>query len=241
MDGCRVIRQSCNPLMKTASFVSLRSAGLLCLLYVASLNLMVVFRLLSQRDQPALAAMYAAINQQAVLHAFYIGAQIAGALLLGIVARALVRQCGAPAGLLGTTGTFLFTASSGCWLVGAIMASVEHRIATELATLPSELLGLQAWEMGRQFAGRLAFSLAGAGVLSLGPLLQRSLGTGRWFLALTALSGLAPWETWWSIALLHRVGGSTYALWFLVLGLLLVFRTRRYARAVAPATAAGAA
>lgn len=227
--------------MQTASFASLRGAGLLCLLYVASLNLMVVFRLLSQRDQPALAAMYAAIAQEAVLHAFYIGAQIAGALLLGIVARALVRQCGAPAGLLGTTGTFLFTSSAGCWLVGAIMASAEHRIATELGTLPSDLLGLQAWEMGRQFAGRLAFSLAGAGVLSLGPLLQRSLGVGRWFLALTALSGLAPWETWLSIALLHRVGGSTYALWFLVLGLLLVFRTRRYARAVAPATAAGAA
>lgn len=60
--------------MKTASFVSLRGAGILCLLYVASLNLMVVFRLLSQRDQPALAAMYAAIAQQAVLHTCYIGA-----------------------------------------------------------------------------------------------------------------------------------------------------------------------
>ncbi len=202
--------------------LSARSTGLVSLAYSACLMFQVGFRLMSQRDQETIPAMYEAISKQAGLYVAYAVALCVGSLLFGFLQLTLAEQ-GVDSRSRRAVGlrvsailaTMLWIAGTGVTLYQALDAERLMQ-AVSVAGRP-ELI-----EQLRNLAGKVALSLAGVSIILTGFMHIPTFPRRRWLLLLAALAGLYGFGIWIDAPGFHRIGGGVYALWFILTGILML-------------------
>ena len=200
-----------------------RSAGVFLLLTALATAISVQTRLLADADQPTLAESLLAIIANREYYAAGGVARLASGLALLAAAWFLWRAMadyhrpavGLAAGFLGGSG--LITAVSGACAV-AIAASLPTAAAAGDGLPNLKLLADARW-----FTGTLGFTLAGLGLIALGPAQWRVGGRLKISAVADVIIGVAMLFIWFDAAtVMHRVSGVAFLLWLIVSGVWLV-------------------
>jgi hypothetical protein len=167
------------------------------------------------------------------LYVLSMAASLASSVLLLVVAAgtySIFRTCHL---FLALATSFLFLAASLSWLMSAASGLTLASLAQEfvyLSSLQAEATAssVRAIDLVRESTGRIGFTLAGLGTLSLGVLIAWQGGLPKWTGWLGMVTGLLMLFIWYEgAAILHRVGGSGYLAWLLITGGWLVVRGSR--------------
>ena len=203
-----------------------RRIAILSLAYTATLVLQVGSRLLSDRDQDTVKAIYAAIASHFVWHAVYSLSVMAAAVLLVAVVANWRRWRETQPALLGRVAFWIALAAGTCWLFGGL-ASVLQTLAapTGMAGNPGPLSPAGLEEVRAVF-GKLGMSLAGAAILLVGAGTRLAGPAGIVMVLTAAVSGVAALGIWWEALSFHRLLGTLHLGWFVAGGLILL----RYGR-----------
>ena len=206
-----------------------RATGLFLLLAALATAISVPTRLLADADQPTLTESLLAIIANRGYYAIGGAARFgSGIALLGAawflwrgLADAHRPAVGMAAAFLGVSG--LITAVSGACAVG-IAAAVPASVAPTAAPVVGDgLPNLQPLADARWITGKVGFTLAGMGLIALGPAQWR---TGGWLKASAVAGvsiGVAMLFIWIDAAtVMHRISGIVFLIWLIVSGFWLV-------------------
>ena len=205
-----------------------RAAGLLLLLTALATAISVPARLLADADQPTLSeSLWAIASNNAPYMIGGVARLVSGLALLGaawFLWRALRSYHPAAVGIsavvLAASG--LMTATSGLCAV-VLAASVPD--VGPVAVLISEGWeeSLRPWANARRFTGTLGFTLAGIGLIALGPALWRIGGRLKIAAVTDLIIGVAMLFIWIDAAtVVHRISGIAFLLWLIIGGIWLV-------------------
>ena len=204
-----------------------RTAGLFLLLTALATAISVPARLLADADQPTLTESLLAIIANRGYYATGGAARfVSGIALLGaawFVWRAMADYhrpaVGLAAGFLGISG--LITAVSGACAVAIAAAAPAAPTAT--LAVGDGLPNLQPLADARWITGKVGFTLAGLGLIALGPAQWRIGGLLKASAVADVIIGAAMLFIWIDAAtVMHRVSGVAFLLWLIVSGLWLV-------------------
>lgn len=206
-----------------------RFAGLFLLLAALATAVSVPTRLLADADQPTLTESLLAIIANRGYYATGGAARLVSGVALLAAAWFLWRTLadyhrpavGLTAGFLGASG--LVTAVSGACAV-AIAASVPAP-AGPVATLAAGegWPNLQPLADARWITGKAGFTLAGLGLIALGPAQWRIGGLLKVSAVADVIIGVAMLFIWVDAAtVMHRISGVAFLLWLIVSGVWLV-------------------
>ena len=200
-----------------------RTAGLFLLLTALATAISVMTRLLADADQPTLAeSLLAIIANRGYYATGGVARLVSGLALLAaawFVWRAMADYhrpaMGLAAGFLGVSG--LITAVSGVCAL-AIAASLPTAAAAG-----EGLPNLKPLADARWFTGALGFTLAGLGLIALGPAQWRIGGLLKITAVADVIIGVAMLFIWVDAAtVMHRISGVAFLLWLIVSGVWLV-------------------
>ena len=212
-----------------ASSFSARAAGLFLLLAALATAVSVPARLLADADQPTLTeSLLAIIANRGYYFTGGLARLVSGLALLAaawFLWRAMAGYhrpaVGSAAILLGVSG--LVTAVSGACAV-AIAAAVPAPAGPTAILMASDgLPNLQPLADARAITGKAGFTLAGLGLIALGPAQWRVGGLLKVFAVADMIIGVAMLFIWVDAAtVMHRVSGVAFLAWLIVSGLWLV-------------------
>ena len=145
-----------------------RRIAILSLAYTATLVLQVGSRLLSDRDQDTVEAIYAAISSHFVWHAVYSLSVMAAAVLLVAVVANWNRWRETRPTLLDRIAFWIVLAAGTCWLVGGLTTMLQTLAAPAIMAGNLAPLSPAGLEEVRALFGKLGMSLSGTAILLVG-------------------------------------------------------------------------
>lgn len=202
-----------------------RIAGLSLLLTAVATAIMVPTRLMADADQPTLLATLQAIDDNTPAYTYSAVARIASGIFL-VFAAVMLRGAFIPhhplAARLAITAlsvSGLVTLASG---VCAIVLTTIGPIAISF-----DDAGLLQWatrmDAARAITGKVGFTLAGLGLIALGPVQWRVGGLLKVSAVADVIIGIAMLFIWVDAAtVMHRVSGVAFLAWLVVSGIWLV-------------------
>jgi hypothetical protein len=125
---------------------------------------------------------------------------------------------------LALATSFLFLAAALAWLTSAASGLALASLAQEFVSASgmqaeATASSARAVDLVRESTGRVGFTLAGLGTLTLGVLIAWKDALPKWLGWLGVVVGILMLLIWNdSAAVLHRVGGTGYLLWLLIIG-----------------------
>ena len=215
--------------MPTLSISSARTAGLFLLLTALATAISVPTRLLADADQPTLTESLLAIIANRGYYATGGAARFVSGIALLAAAWFLWRAMadyhrpaeGLAAGFLGLSG--VITAVSGACAVAIAAAVPAPAGPTATLVVGAGLPNLQPLADARWITGTVGFTLAGLGLIVLGPAQWRIGGLLKASAVADVIIGVAMLFIWIDAAtVMHRVSGVAFLLWLIVSGVWLV-------------------
>ena len=211
-----------------------RVAGMLLVLTALATAAALVARVAADADEPTLAESLAAISQSRALYGFGGAARLVSGVTLIAAAWLLLRtwiirrRLDTPIVpyLLAASG--LFTAVSGACAV-ALAVSTQDAAGAALAVPDSTT---ETVALLRSLTGKIGFAAAGLALIVAARYQWKAGGTLRRISPASAVIGIAMQLIWIdAAAALHRLSGSAFLLWLVVVGALLAMGTveRRFA------------
>ena len=206
-----------------------RTAGVFLLLTALATAISVPTRLLADADQPTLAESLLAIIANRGYYATGGAARLVSGLALLAAAwfvwRAMADRhrtaVGLAAGFLGLSG--LITAVSGACAVAIAAAVPAPAGPTATLVVGDGLSNLQPLADARWITGKLGFTLAGLGLIALGPAQWRIGGLLKVSAIADVIIGVAMLFIWVDAAtVMHRISGVAFLVWLIVSGVWLV-------------------
>ena len=198
---------------------SARRAGILLILTAVLTAVAVVGRVAADADQPTLSASIAAIAESSALYGIGGAGRLASGITLVLGAWFLLttwiirERLGTPLvpGLLALSG--IFTAVSGACAVALALS----------ATSPFELSpAIESTAALRWITGKIGFSVAGLALVVAARYQWMVGGTLRRIAPVSAILGIGMQLIWVEAATdLHRLTGTLFFLWLVVIGLML--------------------
>jgi hypothetical protein len=125
---------------------------------------------------------------------------------------------------LALATSFLLLAAALVWLISAASGLALASLAQEFVSasrIQAEATSssARAVDLVRESTGRVGFTLAGLGTFTLGVLIAWKDALPKWLGWLGVVVGILMLLIWNdSAAVLHRVGGTGYLLWLLIIG-----------------------
>ena len=202
-----------------------RLAGLFLLLTAVATAIMVPTRLMADADQPTLLATLQAIDDNTLPYTYSAAARIFSGMFL-LVAAAMLRGAILPyqpvAARLAMTALsvsgWVTIASGVCAIVLTVLG--PSAIAFDGAHLIEWAAKL---DMAREITGKVGFTLAGLGIISLGPVQWRAGGLLKASAVADVIIGVAMLFIWVDAAtVMHRISGIAFLAWLVVSGMWLV-------------------
>ena len=206
-----------------------RTAGAFLLLTALATAVSVPTRLLADADQPTLTESLLAIIANRELYATGGAARLVSGLALLVAAWFVWRTMadyhrpavGMAAGFLAASG--LITAISGACAVAIAAAVPAPAESTVTLAAGAGLPDLQSLSDARWITGKLGFTLAGLGLIALGPAQWRVGGLLKVSAIADVIIGVAMLFIWIDAAtMMHRISGVVFLLWLIVSGVWLV-------------------
>ena len=203
-----------------------RAAGLFLLLTALATAVSVSARLLADADQPTLPESFLAIIMNKPAYAAGGVARLASGLtLLGAAWFLWGTMAGYHRPSVGLATVFLaasgaVTAVSGACAVALAAALPSPAPDAQLTLLPNWIEPVYA---ARWITGKVGFTLAGLGLIALGPAQWRIGGALKASAVADVIIGAAMLLIWVDAAtVMHRISGIAFLLWLIVSGLWLV-------------------
>lgn len=198
-----------------------RRIAILSLAYTATLVLQVGSRLLSERDQDTVEAIYAAISSHFVWHAVFSLSVMAAAVLLVAVVANWNRWRETSPTLLGRIAFWIVLAAGTCWLVGGLTTMLQTLAAPAIMAGNLAPLSPAGMEEVRAIFGKFGMSLAGVAILLVGAGTRLAGPAGIVMVLVAAVSGVAALGIWLEDLPIHRLLGTLHLGWFVAGGLIL--------------------
>ena len=198
-----------------------RRIAILSLAYATTLVLQVGSRLLSDRDQDTVEAIYAAISSHFVWHAVYSLTVMATAVLLVAVVANWRRWRETQPALLGRVAFWIALAAGACWLFGGLASVLQTLVAPTGMESNLGPLSPAGLEEARAVFGKLGMSLTGLAILLVGAGSRLAGPAGIVMVLAAVVSGVAALGIWWENLPFHRLLGILYLGWFVASGLIL--------------------
>ena len=219
-----------------------RIAGVFLLLTALATAISVPARLMAGADLPTVGESLAAIGASNVAYGTGGAARLVGGLTLLAASIPLWRAMGTyhrsamviAALMLVASG--IASAVSGASAVAlAVMAPEPQATRTYTYGMSPDLGAEDALFTIRWVTGSLGFSLAGLGLVALGPVQWRMGGILRSAAVVDAVLGVAMLFIWLdSATVVHRITGIAFLIWLIVVGLWLLAGQVRPLRRIAP-------
>ena len=185
----------------------------------------VLGRVAADADQPTLAESLAAISERSGLYSFGGLARLVSGVTLIAAAWFLSRTwtvrkgMGIPWATVLFAASGLFTVVSGASAVVLVVSAPDFTETAALGT-PDSLQETAAYL--RWLTGKIGFAAAGLALLAAAKPQWKAGGTARYVAAVSAVLGVAMQFIWIDAATaLHRLTGTTFFLWLLVVGAML--------------------
>ena len=210
--------------MRVASYFAggPRLAGLFLLLTAVATAIMVPTRLMADADQPTLLATLQAIDDNTLPYAYSAVARIFSGVFL-LVAAGLLRSVTVPYGPV--PARLAITALS----LSGVVTIVSGVCAIALTTIgpgavafdDAQLLGWAGrLDAARWITGKVGFTLAGLGLIALGPVQWRAGGMLKISAVADVIVGVAMLFIWVDAAtVMHRISGVAFLAWLIASGL----------------------
>ena len=204
---------------------SARVAGVLLLLTAVATAVMVPTRLMADADQPTLRLTLEAISANTLPYTYSAIARILSGVFL-LVAAGMMRSVTtpyrpAPARLAMTA----LSLSGAVTIVSGVCAIMLTTIGPgAVAFDDAQLLGWAGrLDAARWITGKVGFTLAGLGLVALGPVQWRTGGLLKASAVADVIIGVAMLFIWMDAATaMHRISGVAFLAWLVVSGLWLV-------------------
>jgi hypothetical protein len=198
-----------------------RIAGLLLLLTALATAIMVPTRLMADADQPTLQATLEAISDNNPAYIYSAIARIAAGLLL-VAAAVFLKGVVAPYHPTAARLTVIALAVSGVITVasGAMAMTLAAIGPAAIAAQDAEALRrAEVVDAARWITGKAGFTLAGLGLIALGPAQWRIGGLLKVSAVAHVIIGVVMLFIWIDAAtVMHRISGMAFLLWLIVTG-----------------------
>jgi len=210
-----------------------RLTGALMLAYMVAVAAQIAARTASTSSNQSFAESVVTLVLNHELYVLSMSAGLVSSILLLVVAAGMYSIFRACHLFLALATSFLFLAAASSWLASAASGLTLASLAQEfvyLSSLQAEATAssVRAIDLVRESTGRIGFTLAGLGTLSLGVIIVWKDALPKWIGWLGMVAGILMLFIWYEdAAVLHRVGGSGYLLWLLITGGWLVMRGSR--------------
>ena len=214
-----------------------RTGGIFLLLTALATAISVPARLAADADLPTLNESLAAIGAAKGAYGTGGAARMIGGLTLVAAAIPLWRSLKSCNTIAGGAAVLFFVTSglasmvSGAAALALAVAAPTDLTSPELVVLPEEELAFAI----RRITGTVGFTLAGLGLVALGPVQWRMGGLLRITAVVDVVLGVAMLFIWVDAAtVVHRITGVAFLIWLIVVGLWLVIPRFRAIGTAAP-------
>ena len=210
--------------MRVASYFAggPRLAGLFLLLTAVATAIMVPTRLMADADQPTLLATLQAIDDNTLPYAYSAVARIFSGMFL-VVAAATLRGAILPyQPAAARVATMALSLSGWVTIASGVCAIVLTTIGPgAVAFDDAQLLGWAGrLDAARWITGKVGFTLAGLGLIALGPVQWRAGGMLKVSAVADVIIGVAMLFIWVDAAtVMHRISGVAFLAWLIVSGI----------------------
>ena len=202
-----------------------RLAGMFLLLAALANVAMVYARLAADADQATLRLTLQAIDDNTLAYAGSAMARIASGAFLFVAAGVLRGVLSPYHPLAARVATAALSISGLVTLVSGVCAIVLTTFGpAAIAFDGTQLLGWAGWlEIAREITGKVGFTLAGVGLIALGPVQWRAGGLLKGSAVADVIIGVVMLFIWVDAAtMMHRISGIAFLVWLVISGLWLV-------------------